>query len=216
MLSTARGSLPNSSIAASNSGSADSLPLPPTRKRLVDPGHEEDQLHEARALDDIPETVDPVVAGTIRHQQLVRSGDVDEAGIAAARRGIDAAVGARRRQHAERRHRDELSGVDVDLRPRLGDHARRGFGIDRREVAGGEVGQGLSPQSGDLAEAIIAILRRPPLSRGSHRVRRHEATDHDTAAVMHIPHHRLADRIAAVRMTARSGTSIHWPSIGTQ
>src|SRR5450756_2503356 len=32
-------------------------------QRLVDAGHEEDQLHEARTLDDILEAVDPVVAG---------------------------------------------------------------------------------------------------------------------------------------------------------
>src|SRR5665213_2499467 len=38
MLSTARGSLPNSSIAASNSGSADRLPVPPTRSVSSMPG----------------------------------------------------------------------------------------------------------------------------------------------------------------------------------
>ena len=94
MLSTARGGLPNSSIDASNAGSADSVPRPPTRSVSSMPGHEEHQVHEAGALDDIPETVDPVVAGAVGHQQPVRSGDTDKAGIAAARRGIDAAVGA--------------------------------------------------------------------------------------------------------------------------
>src|ERR1700726_589771 len=38
MLSTARGGLPNSSIAANRSGSADSLPLPPTRSVSSIPG----------------------------------------------------------------------------------------------------------------------------------------------------------------------------------
>ena len=61
---------------------------------LVDARHEEDQLHEARTFDNVLETVDPVVAGTVRHQQPVGSFDMDEAGIAAARRSIDAAVGA--------------------------------------------------------------------------------------------------------------------------
>ena len=34
--------------------------------------------------------------------------------------------------------------------------------------------------------------------RNSHRIGRHEATDDDAAAVMHVPHHRLTDRIAAI------------------
>ena len=38
MLSTARGSLPNSSIEASRSGSADNLPVPPTRRVSSMPG----------------------------------------------------------------------------------------------------------------------------------------------------------------------------------
>src|SRR3979490_611623 len=109
MLKTARGSLPNSTIDAIRSGSADNLPLPPTRsasstpapphrlthkyfplpasaQRVVDARHKEDQLHEARALDNIAETVDPVVAGTIGHQQLGRAGDVAKTGIGAASR----------------------------------------------------------------------------------------------------------------------------------
>src|SRR2546430_15528078 len=67
---------------------------------------------------------------------------MNEAGIAAARRSIDAAVRARGSQHAERRHADELLCVDVDLRPRLCDHAGRGRRVDRGEVAGFEIGQG--------------------------------------------------------------------------
>src|SRR5260221_37607 len=63
-------------------------------QRLVDAGYEEDQLHKAASLDDVSKTVDPVVAGAIGHQELVRPGDMDKAGVAAARRGIDAAVGA--------------------------------------------------------------------------------------------------------------------------
>src|SRR5665647_1418431 len=41
-------------------------------QRLVDAGNEEDQLHEAAPLDDVAETVDPVVAGAVGHQQPVR------------------------------------------------------------------------------------------------------------------------------------------------
>jgi monoamine oxidase len=63
-------------------------------KRLVDPRHEEDQLQETGAFDDIPKTIDAVVAGAIRHQQPVRAFDMHEARRAAARRGVDAAVGA--------------------------------------------------------------------------------------------------------------------------
>src|SRR5436853_485434 len=40
-------------------------------QRLVDPGHEEDQLHEATSLDDVAKAVDAVVARAIRHQQQV-------------------------------------------------------------------------------------------------------------------------------------------------
>ena len=61
-------------------------------ERLVDAGHEEDQLQKAASLDDVAKTVDPVVAGAVRHHEQVRSLDMDEAGRAAARRGIDAAV----------------------------------------------------------------------------------------------------------------------------
>jgi hypothetical protein len=100
--------LPNSTIEASRSGSADNLPPAADAQRLVDAGQKEDQLHEAASFDNIAETVDPVVAGAIGHQEPVRPGDVDKTGIAAARRGVDAAVRARRRQHAERRHRDEF------------------------------------------------------------------------------------------------------------
>ena len=63
-------------------------------QRLVDAGYEEDQLHKAASLDDVSKTVDPVVAGAIGHQEPVRPGDMDKAGVAAARRGIDTAVGA--------------------------------------------------------------------------------------------------------------------------
>src|SRR5450755_4320596 len=98
-------------------------------KRLVDTRHEEDQLHEARALDDIAETVDAVVAGAIGHQEPVRAGDIDKTRIAAARRRIDAAVRTGRGEHAERRHADEFFCVRVDLRPRLGDYARRRFWV---------------------------------------------------------------------------------------
>src|SRR5665647_3909877 len=44
-------------------------------QRLVDAGNEEDQLHEAAPLDDAAETVDPVVAGAVGHQQPVRPGN---------------------------------------------------------------------------------------------------------------------------------------------
>ena len=94
MRSTARGGLPNSTIDASSSGSADSLPLPPTRSVSSIPGTKKISCTKPRAFDDVAKTVDAVVAGTVRHQQQVRPGDMDEAGIAAARRGIDAAVGA--------------------------------------------------------------------------------------------------------------------------
>src|SRR5258708_35157197 len=95
------------------------LALAADTQRLVDSGHEEDQLHEARAFDDVAKTVDAVVAGAVWHQQQVRSGDVDKAGSAAARRGIDAAVGTRGRKYAKRGHRDKVSRMDVDFRPRL-------------------------------------------------------------------------------------------------
>src|ERR1700677_2828242 len=141
MLKTARGSLPNSTIDASSSGAADSLPLPPTRRVSSIPGTKKISC-KAAAFDDVPETVDPVVARPIGHQQPVRAGDADKAGIAAARRGIDAAVGTRCGEHAEWRHRDEIFRVGVDLRTRLRDHARRGFRVNRLKVAGGKIGQG--------------------------------------------------------------------------
>ena len=65
----------------------------------------------------------------------VRPGDVDETGIAATRRGVDAAVGTRGGEHAERRHRDEFLGMRIELRTRLGDHARRWIGIELGEHA---------------------------------------------------------------------------------
>src|ERR1700730_12595392 len=70
---------------------------------------------------------------------------MDENGIAAARRGVDAAVGARGGEHAERRHRDEFPGMRVDFRTRFCKHARRGLLIDLLEIAGGAFGQGFSP-----------------------------------------------------------------------
>src|SRR4051794_4986792 len=93
---------------------------------------------------------------------------MDEARIAAARRRIDAAVGAGRGQHAERRHADELFRVDIDLRSRLGDHARRGGGIDRGQVASGKVGQGTSPvwiwtRLSSRREGVILIGSKPRL-----------------------------------------------------
>src|SRR2546423_12538238 len=61
-------------------------------QRLVNPRHEKNELHEAGALDDVSETVDPVIARAIGHQEPVRTGHLYESGVAAARRGIDAAV----------------------------------------------------------------------------------------------------------------------------
>src|SRR4051812_31690563 len=98
---------------------------------------------------------------------------MDEAGIAAAWRSIDAAVRARGGEHAERRHADELPGMDVDLRPRLGDHARRGRWVDRSEVARAEIGQDIlrsKQESGASAliqprpiipQDTISAVRRP-------------------------------------------------------
>src|ERR1700754_1875700 len=67
------------------------LALAAAPQRLVDTRHEEDQLHETRALDDIAKAVDPVVSGTIGHHKLTRAGDMDKTGIAATWRSIDAA-----------------------------------------------------------------------------------------------------------------------------
>src|SRR5215207_9654930 len=50
--------------------------------------------------------------------------------------------------------------MDVDLRPRLGDHAGRGRGIDRGEVVGGKIGHG---RLLSISRQIIipAFLRHP-------------------------------------------------------
>jgi len=92
------------------------------------------------------ETVDPVIARAIGHHELRRRYHMDEARIAAARRGIDAAVGAGGGEHAERRHRDEFCRVRVDLGSRFRDHARRGRRINRGKIAGGNIGQWNSPR----------------------------------------------------------------------
>src|SRR4051812_21824264 len=95
---------------------------------------------------------------------------MDKAGIAAARRGIDAAVLARSGEYAERRHADEFFSVNVDLRPRLGDDAGRGGRIDRGEVA--DVGQDSlrsrlesesfgRPTPADICQSTLAAVRRP-------------------------------------------------------
>ena len=145
MRSTARGGLPNSTIDASRSGSADSLPLPPTRSVSSMPG-----TKKISCTKPLPSTILRKLSIRLLPERsginsTVRSGDIDEAGIAAARRGIDAAVGAGSGEHAERRHRDEFLRMDVDLRSRLRDHARRGLRVDRGEVAGGKIGQGATP-----------------------------------------------------------------------
>src|SRR3954447_18712099 len=63
-------------------------------KRLVDAGHEKDQLQLSAAAGDVLETVDAVVAGAIGHQQLLRRDHVDKTRRAASWRGVDAAVRA--------------------------------------------------------------------------------------------------------------------------
>src|SRR5689334_18390724 len=119
-------------------------------QRLVDARHEKDQLHEAAAFDDVPEAVDAVVARAVGHQEMVRPVDMNETGTAAARGGIDAAVDAGGREHAERRHRDELLRMRIDRGPRLCDYARRRFWIDRGEIFCGYVGHGGSPDFGAI------------------------------------------------------------------
>src|SRR5260370_15247231 len=134
------------------------------------------QLHKARALDNIAETVDPVVAGTIGHQKLVRAGDVDKTRIAAAWRGIDTAVGTGCSEHAERRHGNELFRMRVDFRTRLRDHAGRGLWVDRLEVAGGKLGQDSSPVGKCFRETITVRRVRKARVRKTWRRRIHTAS----------------------------------------
>src|SRR5271168_1061205 len=68
-----------------------------------------------------------------------------EAGIAATRRSIDAAIRAGRGKYAERRHGDEVFRVHIDLGTSLGDDALSRLRIDRGEIVGGKVGHGLAP-----------------------------------------------------------------------
>jgi hypothetical protein len=73
--------LPNSIIDAISSGIDRYLAAAADAQRLVDPGHEEDQLHEARALDDVAKAVDAVVAGTDPASAAVRPGTWTKPGL---------------------------------------------------------------------------------------------------------------------------------------
>src|ERR1700751_5337835 len=134
-------------------------PAPADTQSLVDAGDEEDHLQLAAALDDVPETVDTVVAGAVGLQQQVRFFVVDKADASAARRYVDAAVGTRGCEHAEWRHRDEVLRMHVDRWPRLGDDARGRLRIDRGEVSGRDVGQGGAP---------VVLRQASSVSRLSH------------------------------------------------
>jgi len=147
MCSTARGGLPNSIIEAHRVRIHRHLALAADAQRLVYPGHEEDQLHEARPFDDVGESCrsgccrrGPASAAVFGPPTWMKPG------LPPLRRSVDAAVRARCGQNAKRRHADEFLRVDVDLRALLRDHARRGGGIDGGEVGGGKIGQGMSPR----------------------------------------------------------------------
>src|ERR1700722_20067636 len=63
-------------------------------------------------------------------------------------------------------------------------------GMAERSGCGSEDIRGLN--TGGAATPYVVA------TRNSHRVRRHEATDDDFAAVMHIPDHGFSDRVAAI------------------
>src|SRR5258706_15472160 len=145
MLKTAFGGLPNSTIEASRSGSADNLPSPPTRSVSSMPGTKKISCTKPDPSTMLRELSIRLLPERSGISSRFGPATWTKPGIAAARRGVDAAIRARGRQHAERRHRDEFFRMRVDLRAGLGDHARRWLWVDRRQVAGGKLGHGFSP-----------------------------------------------------------------------
>src|SRR5712672_700056 len=55
-----------------------------------------------------------------------------------------------------------------------------------------------SASGGQISRAAAKQGQTPRCAGNSHRIRRHEAADDDAAAVMHVPHHGLTDRIATI------------------
>ena len=135
------------SIAESSAGSLVTVPLPPTRSVSSMPGTKKIICNRPEPSTMFLKLSIRLLPGRSGISSSMRAFDMDEARMAAARRGIDAAVGAGRREHAERRHLDEFSGVNVDLRPRLGDHARGRGRVDRLEVVGVKLAHHRSPKN---------------------------------------------------------------------
>src|ERR1044072_8546276 len=118
-------------MAASNFGSVLTVPLPPTRRVSSMPGTKKiscTKPEPSTMLRKLSMRLLPERSGISS-----RFGPATwmEAGLPARR--VHTGVRAGGGEHAERRHADEFPGVNVDGRPRLGDHAGCGSGIDRGE-----------------------------------------------------------------------------------
>src|SRR5262249_44532724 len=80
---------------------------------------------------------------------------MNKAGSAAARRGVDAAVGAGRGQHAERRHLDEFPRMCIEFGPRFCDHARARLRIDGGKIGGAKIGQWRVSEKSSVRDYLI-------------------------------------------------------------
>ena len=101
---------------------------------LVDAGDHEQQAGLGVGHH-VAERIDPLVAAPIRDQQRPVVEHRHEARRVAAWRGIDPALGVRRRQHQEGRQRDEPPAVLVERLQRLAPHQVAGVAVEVAQVA---------------------------------------------------------------------------------
>ena len=85
-------------------------------------------------IEQVLQGVQAVVAGRVGDQERALVGGFDEAGVAAARRGVDAILGVGAGDDDERRERDETPAVGVELLHR----ALRGLAVQRAQRGEGE------------------------------------------------------------------------------
>ena len=88
-----RGTLPLTVQGSSSAGSVVIWARPLTRKRLAQAGHEEDQP-DPRAVQQVADRVDPVVAEPVGDQQRLVVEHPDKARRVALGRGVAAAFGS--------------------------------------------------------------------------------------------------------------------------
>ena len=144
---------------------------------LVDAGHHEQQA-DLGPLGQVRQRVEPVVARPVGQEQRVVVGHVHEPGIAPARSGVLAAVRVGRRQHDERRVRDEPAAMAVEVVELLAQRAlgrRRierpqlGLGRDcrhaRHRIAGPQPSGSIPFQAGTLTVRLPAVPPRMILRR---------------------------------------------------